>query len=220
MRDWFVIEGNIGSGKSTLCRMLQESIPSTIVFPEPVDLWKDMIDSDTQKNILQYYYEDQTRWSFAFQLYGLMTRMEDIMKEVKEENMFVERSIYSYKHVFARSLYEKGKMTSLEWKLYEEWFEWLSQKYFSQMHEAKGYIYIRADPQISYERMLKRERTEEKCVPLEYLENINRYHDEWLQTMNPEDILVIDVNEDFENTPEIWEKMKERILQFVQLKTS
>jgi len=216
MSDWFVIEGNIGSGKSTLCRLLEESSDNIEVLPEPVDLWRDVIDDNSNKNLLQYYYENQERWSFTFQLYGLMTRMEDIMKENKKELRFVEMSIYTYKHVFARSLYESGKMTSLEWNMYEQWFQWLSNDHFSSLHKAQGYIYLRANPKTSYDRMLKRERMEEKCVPLEYLENINRYHDDWLKTMNEEEVLIIDVDEDFENTPENLENIKERIMKFVE----
>jgi deoxyadenosine/deoxycytidine kinase len=146
--------------------------------------------------------------------------MEDIMREMgeKKEMRFVERSIYSYKHVFARSLYEAGKMSSLEWKMYENWFEWLSQEKFGTLHKAKGYIYLRANPQTSYDRMVKRERDEEKAVPLDYLENINRYHDEWLKTMQEEDVLVIDVDEDFENNEEVWKEMYKRIIDFVKSK--
>lgn len=217
---WFVIEGNIGSGKSTLCRMLEEENKKIEVIPEPVDAWKLCIDGVSQKNLLQCYYEDQKRWGFTFQLYGLFTRMEDIMREMGEEKemRFVERSIYSYKHVFARSLYEAGRMTSLEWKMYENWFEWLSQEKFGTLHQAKGYIYLRANPQTSYDRMVKRDRNEEKAVPIDYLENINRYHDDWLETMKKEDVLVIDVDEDFEKNEEVWKEMYKKIMDFVKSK--
>lgn len=215
MNSFFVIEGNIGSGKSTLCELLRRSNPSIEVLPEPVDLWKSIKDEKENKNLLQYYYDDQYRWGFSFQLYGLFTRMQDMMVPKEKEIRFVERSIYSYKHVFARSLYEAGKMTDIEWNLYQRWFEWLSHEKFSNLHDAKGYIYLRADPKISYQRMLIRERSEEKCVPLEYLDNINRYHDDWLKTMDPSKLLIIDVNEDFEHTPEVWSNMYQQILDFI-----
>lgn len=218
MSRWFVIEGNIGSGKSTLCRMLEEENQKIEVIPEPVDAWKACVDDVSSKNLLQCYYEDQYRWGFTFQLYGLLTRMEDIMKEMGEgkELRFVERSIYSYKHVFARSLYEAGKMTPLEWKMYEGWFDWLSQEKFGTLHQAKGYIYLRANCKTSYDRMVKRERSEEKALPLEYLENINQYHDEWLKTMEKKDILIIDVDDDFEHNEEVWKEMYKKIIDFVQ----
>lgn len=217
-QNWFVIEGNIGSGKSTLCRMLEEENQKIEVIPEPVDAWKSCVDNVSGKNLLQSYYEDQHRWGFTFQLYGLLTRMEDIMKEMNEgkELRFVERSIYSYKHVFARSLYEAGKMNPLEWKMYENWFEWLSQEKFGTLHQAKGYIYLRANCKTSYDRMVKRERSEEKALPLEYLENINRYHDEWLKTMDCKDVLIIDVDEDFEHNEEVWKEMYNKIMDFVK----
>ena len=48
--------------------------------------------------------------------------------------------------------------------------------------------------------MLKRERNEEKCVPLDYFETVCKYHDDWLLSDEYKDrVLIIDVNEDFEN---------------------
>ena len=109
--DWYVIEGNIGSGKSTLCRMLEVFYNGEAeVIYEPVDEWKSVQNNEDGKNLLQCYYEEQNRWGFSFQLYGLLTRFHDTMKKQQKELRFVERSIFSYKNVFARFLYENKKM--------------------------------------------------------------------------------------------------------------
>jgi deoxyadenosine/deoxycytidine kinase len=107
-------------------------------------------------------------------------------------------------------------MTDLEWKMYNQWYECLVKETFEDINMPDGYIYIRADPETSYQRMLKRERSEEKCVPKEYLETINRYHDEWLKTIEPEKVLIIDVDKDFEHTPEEWERILGIIQDFIQ----
>ena len=66
--------------------------------------------------------------------------------------------------------------------------------------------------------MLKRERNEEKCVPLNYLETVCKYHDDWLLSEEYKDkVLVIDVNEDFENNPEFLNEIKQKIINFVNI---
>jgi len=217
---WFIIEGNIGSGKSTLCRMLKEEMKDDAeVIYEPVDKWRGTCDAVSGNNILQNFYIDQNRWSYAFQTYTFLTRMEDVMSEQKKSLRFIERSIYTDKLVFARSLYDTGKMTSLEWNMYNRWFDWLSEECFKKVNRPSGFIYIRANPETSYQRMLKRERSEEKCVPLEYLKTVSQYHDEWLCKEDQQDVLVIDVDADFENTPEEWVRVRGLIQEFVEKKT-
>ena len=142
------------------------------------------------------------------------------MSEQTKDIRFIERSIYTDKLVFARSLYDTGKMTSLEWNMYNRWFDWLSEDCFKKVNRPSGFIYIRADPETSFQRMLKRERSEEKCVPVEYLKIISEYHDEWLCREDQENVLVINVDKDFENTPEEWERVKGLIDEFVQKITS
>ena len=216
---WFVIEGNIGSGKSTLCRKLNEDMSDAEVIFEPVDKWRNTIDEKTGNNILQNFYVDQERWSYSFQTYTFLTRMEDVMKKQEKPIRFIERSIYTDKLVFARTLFDTEKMTSLEWNMYNRWFDWLSEECFTRTKRPSGFIYIRADPKTSYDRMLKRERSEEKCVPLDYLTTVSEYHDQWLMQEGQEDVLVINVDKDFESTPEEWERVNGLIQEFVAKKT-
>ena len=219
---WFIIEGNIGSGKSTLCRMLRDEAQSSgneiEVVLEPVDKWRDTKHDESGKNILECFYVDQPRWSYSFQTYTFLTRMEDVMRRQSKPIRYIERSIYTDKLVFARSLYHNGKMDSLEWNMYNRWFDWLSEECFEKVNRPSGFIYIRANPDTSYQRMLKRERSEEKCVPLDYLKIISDYHDEWLCREEQQDVLVIDVDADFEHNPEEWNRVKSLIDTFVQNK--
>ena len=59
------IEGNIGTGKSSLVRMLEEKYKynDAIVFiQEPVNEWLNLKDTDGE-NILEKFYKTQERWS-------------------------------------------------------------------------------------------------------------------------------------------------------------
>ena len=77
------IEGNIGSGKSTLMEIFKQKFPqlelthaSEIFYlDEPVEDWKN-INQNQDLNILQTFYEDPCRWAYSFQIYALFTRLK------------------------------------------------------------------------------------------------------------------------------------------------
>ena len=136
----FYIEGNIGTGKTTFINLLisylsrfHEINHDAQVTLEPVDEWMDTEDSDGQ-NILQKFYGDQEKWSFAFQMNSFISRVKKVQddyfspsKDDMKKILFVERSIYTDRHCFAKLCYESGKMTKLEYDVYCKWNDWLYQ---------------------------------------------------------------------------------------------
>jgi len=125
----------------------------------------------------------------------------------------VERSIFTDKNVFAKLLYDTGKMSNIEWKMYNKWFDWSLQDLINKIGEPSGIIYLRCKPEISYERLKIRSRSEESSVPLEYLQKLHDYHDQWL--LNNKNTIVIDVNNDFENNPTESNKIFEQLNNFI-----
>ena len=72
------IEGNIGSGKTTLLKKLKEKYvnnPNIIFLKEPVDEWEQIKDKDGQ-TMLQKFYADQQKYSFAFQMMAYISRLK------------------------------------------------------------------------------------------------------------------------------------------------
>jgi deoxyadenosine/deoxycytidine kinase len=151
------IEGNIGSGKSTIItRLCQEKrIP---VFLEPVHEWKDW---------LTLFYQDSARWGLAFNLHVLLTFNQ---WKNNEFPAVYERSPISNKNVFTQLAYEQGRMNELEMTLF-------STMYGKLAWEPDIVIYIRTDPEVSMKRMEKRARSCESSVPLEYLRDIHNKHE-------------------------------------------
>jgi deoxyadenosine/deoxycytidine kinase len=191
------IEGNIGSGKSTFVHIFKEfckDISNIVFLQEPVDKWLALKDTDGE-NILEKFYKDQKRWSYSFQMNAFITRSKEIMaNDVNTNIIIMERSVLTDRNVFATLLYESGNISEMEWKLYNEWYHWLTKEFTIR---PQLYIYLKADYNISYERMKKRSRVEEDIVPLEYIKKVSEKHDSWL--LNNPDCLVINVDEDFEH---------------------
>lgn len=213
---YFIVEGNIGAGKSTFLRLLKESFNINIVY-EPLDEWQMVGEGG---NILEKFYQDTPRWAYTFQTYAFLTRIAKQERELDPSCInVIERSVYSDRYCFAKNCFELGLMSGLEWELYRKWFEWLVDQYNLL---PDGFIYLRTSPDIAFNRLKKRHREEEKVVALSYLRSIHNKHEEWLvkkenvrRALVPIPVLIIDCNDDFENNPEVFAKIKGQISDFM-----
>ena len=198
------IEGNVGSGKSTFLKLLQQKGHQIIL--EPVDEWCNLVNKNGN-NLLQEFYGDQERYAYTFQSIAFRTRVNNLKNYNGE---LIERSIFTDRNVFAKTCYENGKMNDIEWSDYCSWFDWLSDTFNVK---PTGFIYLRAEPEVSYERIKKRCRSGEETIPFEYLQELHNKHEKWL--MDEPNVLVLNVNDDFENNPEKLNEMLEKVKKFV-----
>jgi len=174
------IEGNIGSGKSTLVDELKKRFDDeTIAFlSEPVDVWREIKDQDGV-DLLTNFYKNQEKFSFHFQMAAYISRIAAITKlheNKKIKLIIVERSIWTDKNVFAKMLFDDGKISTLEYNIYLKWFD-----EFSKLINHSLNIYIKTKPEVAFERVTKRNRSGE-TIPFEYLKKCHNYHDDWLSS--------------------------------------
>ena len=190
-----IIEGNIGSGKTTFVNYISKNFNDATVNYEPVEKWQSYKD-EQDINLLNNFYNDQQRWGYTFQNMAFMTRVKDLIKPCDTKYKFIERSIYTDRNCFALNCYETGKINKMEWEIYTDWFNWLSNSFDVK---PDGYIYLRVKSDICLERINKRNRQEESGIPIEYLENIHIKHDDWLLNEKKIPVLVLDWNCSFDN---------------------
>lgn len=77
------VEGNIGSGKSTLIRLIKDRHPKVIVnlsvqihyLDEPLTEWQSL-NGDPRLNLLKEFYTNPTRWAFTMQSYAFFSRLK------------------------------------------------------------------------------------------------------------------------------------------------
>ena len=207
------IEAGIGVGKSTILAILLKRYGDkfNVIF-EPLQEWLEKY-SDGQTNILNMFYSDIQRWGYTFQMNAFMTRIQKIKNERIEEKInLTERSILSDYRIFAKMLFDDGKITAVEWKLYEDWFNWLSYEFNSV---TKKIIHLRCDPAVAFKRIHKRNRCEESGITFEYIEKLHKYHDDWLLNEKEIPVLVIDVSSDFEDDDEKIDEIYMKIMDFI-----
>ena len=182
------IEGNIGSGKSTIIERLKNDNHKYTFLPEPVDTWTTITDGNGV-NIIEKYYSDQKRYAFSFQMMAYITRLSQLRNAAKHGGVIItERCLFTDRYIFAKMLYDTGKIEDIEYSIYLRWFD-----EFLDECTISGLIYIKTDPVVCSERIAQRNRKGED-IPLSYLEDCNRYHEEWVNnTTLP--ILILNGNE-------------------------
>ena len=230
------IEGNIGSGKSTLLETLKTTFKdnSNVFFlREPVDEWAKIKDKDGN-TMLQKFYANQQKYSFAFQMMAYISRLtilrdmvKDIMSRVqihKDPNnnidnkykyiIITERSLYTDKYVFAKMLYDQGKIEDVEYQIYLNWFD-----EFAKDFPVNDVVYVNTDPTNCYERIHKRARVGEEVIPLAYLESCHKYHNAFLDetTGVKTHKLVLNGNQDIFQNSQVIDEWIMSINNFLQI---
>ena len=173
------IEGIIGAGKTTLCIELEEKIRSfpnsqnmeIKILKEPVDFWREL-------GLLDRFYKDQKRWAFTFQLTALVTKCMELMNLDDNTIYIIERSPYTDMKCFAKLCHMSGNIDDMEMEIYKLYYQ-----HFIKQLESKcaiQFIYLKTSSEICMERIKKRNRIEEKDIPIEYLNSLELLHNEWL----------------------------------------
>jgi len=208
------IEGNIGSGKSTLLENLRNHFadsPNIIFLKEPVDEWA-AIKDENGVTMLEKFYENQEKYSFSFQMMAYISRLAILRRMVRENKgksiiIITERSLLTDKMVFARMLYDQGKIKEVDYQIYLQWFH-----EFADDFPLSHCIYIKADPRICHQRIGERSRQGESSIPLDYLETCDHYHKDYIRTLP---CLELNGNENIKTHPEILETWISAINQLI-----
>ena len=197
------IEGNIGSGKSTLFEKLKIHFANNknIIFVrEPVDIWE-RIQDENGTTILEKFYQDQIKYSFSFQIMAYISRinlLKETIKQHPEVTIITERSLYTDKMVFAKMLYDTHKIEYINYQIYLNLFDT-----FKNDFNVDNIIYIKTDPDVCYNRILKRARNGENNISLDYLQLCDTYHNNMVDILQC-DKIVLNGNVDiYENVSQL-----------------
>jgi deoxyadenosine/deoxycytidine kinase len=177
----FTVEGNIGSGKTTLIHQLKDikfDKPHIVVF-EKVDEWSKLKDNEGQ-DILSLFYKDKQKYSYIFQSYVLFSRLHHLLDTIKANPNHIiicERCHLTDLYVFAKSLYELKDINDIEWRVYNMWHQQLRDMISIKID---GCIFVNTSPEVCFNRIKKRSRTGEGGIPLDYLTLLHEKHVDWL----------------------------------------
>lgn len=187
------IAGNIGSGKTTLTKMLASHYG-----------WTPKYESVDYNPYLADFYEDMARWSFNLQIYFLNKRFKDVVEISRADDIIVQdRTIYEDACIFAPNLHDMGLMSSRDFENYRDLFDLM----MSLVGKPDLLIYLRSSIPNLVSQIQKRGREYERGIRIDYLTGLNEKYENWINDYDG-NLLVVDAdNIKFGNRPEDFEQI-------------
>ena len=192
------IAGNIGSGKTTLTRLLSKHFN-----------WEAHYEDVDTNPYLNSFYEDMQRWSFNLQVYFLNSRFRQII-QIRQGGITVlqDRTIYEDAYIFAPNLHAMNLMSTRDFENYSSLFELMSS--FIQAPDLL--IYLKSTVPNLVNQIQKRGREYEESIRIDYLKLLNERYKSWIEKYDKGKLLIIDVdNIDFESNAEDLGSIIEKI---------
>ena len=180
------IAGNIGVGKTTLCKMLSKHYKWTPLY-EAVD----------NNPYLDNFYDDMQRWSFNLQVFFLNSRFRQV-KDIlaSKKNIIQDRTIYEDAYIFAPNLHAMGLMTSRDYDNYLDLFNLME----SFVSPPDLLIYLRSSIPALVDKIQDRGRDYEEGIRIDYLTRLNERYEAFFAKYK-HNHLVLQANEiDFESS--------------------
>jgi deoxyadenosine/deoxycytidine kinase len=175
------IAGNIGSGKTTLAKILSKNFG-----------WLPQFEDVENNPYLNDFYEDMPRWSFNLQIYFLNSRFRNIIEIQRGEEIVIQdRTIHEDAMIFAPNLHSMGLMTTRDFENYTKLYETVS----SLIRPPDLLIYLKATVPTLVNQIQKRGREYEDNLRLDYLRRLNEYYEKWIANYKDGRLLVIDVDQ-------------------------
>ena len=191
------IAGNIGSGKTTLTKMLAKRFGWNPRF-EPVD----------NNPYLADFYVDMERWSFNLQVYFLNKRFKEVVEISKSEDTIIQdRTIFEDACIFAPNLHGMGMTSDRDFANYSDLFDLM----ISLVDLPDLMIYIRTSVPTLVSHIEKRGRDFEKTIRIDYLTGLNKRYESWINDYKGHLIIIDGDNIDFENSPQDFQTITDQI---------
>ena len=191
------IAGNIGSGKTTLTRLLAEHYG-----------WTPQYESVTYNPYLEDYYKDIPRWSYNLETYFLAQRFRDLLEISKSDKVIIQdRTLYEGVHIFVANNHDMGNLSDRDYDTYMQIFDLMA----SLVSPPDLLIYLKSSIPHLVSQIQKRGRDYEQSISLDYLKGLNDRYEKWIDSYKG-NVLILDAdNLDYQIRPEDFEFITDKI---------
>ena len=161
---YIVIEGPIGVGKTSLSKLLAETLHARIVL-EVVE----------ENPFLAPFYEDPAGYAFKVQTFFLLSRYKQL-QDLNQGALFFEHTVGDY--LFDKDfIFASLNLTGAEWELYQELYQTLKPK----LAQPDLVVYLRSTPDLLLQRIAKRGRSFEHGIKAGYLRRLGAAYDAYFE---------------------------------------
>ncbi|KAL7631825.1 UNVERIFIED_CONTAM: hypothetical protein RMT77_017875 [Armadillidium vulgare] len=213
------IEGNIGSGKSSILNTYKRD-PAILIYPEPLETWRNY----NGTNMLANMYNDPAKYTFPFQLLNIITTdnirndiRENQSKKVRRTIAITERCPLTSVYVFIPYGVEKGFLDETQ----QELLNTLNERINGDNLTPDMVIYVKTDPEVAFERIRDRNREEESKMTLEFIQDLDIKHDEYVKVLKETHgvpVYMIDGNKSLQDIEKDLSNLKPNMEKFLKNK--
>ena len=182
--NYVAIEGNIGSGKTSLSNLMSDEFNAKIVLERFAD-----------NPFLPKFYEDQERFAFPLEMSFLADRYQQLTDDLAQFDLFKNFIVSDY-YIFKSLIFAQVTLQKEEYALYRKMFDIM----YKEISKPDLYIYLYQNTDRLLENIKKRGRDYEQNIEASYLQKIHVGYINFIKTEQDLNTLIIDVSElDFVN---------------------
>lgn len=190
--NYIAIEGNIGSGKTTLATMIAEDFNAKIILERFAD-----------NPFLPKFYEDNDRYAFPLEMSFLADRYSQLSDDLAQFDLFKNFIVSDY-YIFKSLIFAQITLQKDEFYLYRKMFDIM----YKEISKPDLYIYLYQDTPQLIKNIKKRGREYEQNIAPEYLDKIHQGYSSFIKTEENLKTLIIDVSQkDFLNNPDEYKEI-------------
>ncbi|HBA40900.1 MAG TPA: deoxynucleoside kinase, partial [Deltaproteobacteria bacterium] len=175
---YIVVEGPIGVGKTSLAKILAAEFQARSLFEKVED-----------NPFLPKFYEDRETYAFQNQLFFLLSRYQQ-QREISQQELFNQNTVADY--LFAKDkIFASLTLSSEELNLYQQIYLLLD----TRVPKPDLVVYLQARPEVLYKRIKKRDKSYEKNITPEYLEDVAQAYNQFFFHYDEGPLLVVNTSE-------------------------
>ncbi len=176
---FIAIEGNIGTGKTTLCHRLAESHGCALV-----------LEQFTDNPFLPFFYEQPERYAFPVELFFMTERHKQLQEHFAVPDLFRNTTVADY--FFVKTLlFAKNNLNEEEFRLFQRLFAVLN----SSFPKPELLLFLHRPVDVLLRQIRQRGRDMERNISAEYLTEIQEAYFEYFKTESETPIVVLDLGD-------------------------
>lgn len=197
--NYIAIEGNIGSGKTSLAKKIGDDFNAKLVLERFAD-----------NPFLPKFYEDKERYAFPLEMSFLADRYHQLTEDLAQFDLFKNFIVSDY-FIFKSLIFAQVTLPKEEYNLYRKMFDIM----YKEISKPNIYVYLYQNTERLLENIKKRGRVYEQNIQPDYLEKIHQGYLNFIKTKEQLNTLIIDVTEiDFVNNPDEYQKIIHQITDY------
>mgnify|MGYP000659682105 CR=1 FL=1 len=176
---YIAVEGNIGSGKTTLAKLLAEELNAKLI-----------LEKYEENPFLKGFYREPERYAFSVEMSFLADRYHQLSSLLDQQDLFQPHWVADYAP-FKSLVFSQNNLSGAEFELYRKFWHMS----LGNLRQVDLLIYLVRPVGSLQKNIQKRGRIYEQDIDNEYLTGIHKRYESFLKQLPKEKVLRLNADE-------------------------